>query len=82
MAVSWLLIVVSSFLRASSVSQAPATIQGQRIITETVQRHTESAQGNGEDVPSTTAWRLEAASLAFRSTSSSFFFRSGASLCA
>jgi hypothetical protein len=78
MAISWLLIVVSSFLRASSVSRAPAAIQGRRIMTKTLQKHTESAQGNDGDIPSTTAWRSEVASLAFRSVSSSFFFRSAA----
>jgi hypothetical protein len=64
MAVSWLLIAASSFLRASSVSRAPAAIQGQEIMTKTLQKHMESAQGNNEDLPSTTAWRLEVASLA------------------
>jgi hypothetical protein len=78
MAVNWLLIVVSSFLRASSVSRAPAAIQGRRIMTKTLQKHTESAQGNDEDIPSTMAWRSEAASLAFRLASSSLFFKSAA----
>jgi hypothetical protein len=74
-AFSWLLIAVSSFLRASSVSRAPAAIQGQKIRTKTIQKHTKPAQRNDEVLPSTTAWRSEAASLAFCSMSSSFFFR-------
>jgi hypothetical protein len=82
MAVTWLLTADSSFLRVSSVSRAPAAIQGRSIRIKTLQKHKESTQGKDEDLPSTMAWRSEAASLAFCSVSSSFFFRSTASFYA
>jgi hypothetical protein len=78
MVVTWPLTMDNSFLRASSVSRVPAMIQGRSIRT----RNTETAQGNNEDLPSTTAWRSAAASLAFCSASFSFFFRSVASFYA
>jgi hypothetical protein len=61
---------------SSAYNDSGSTIQDQDLV-----KHADSAQGNDEDLPSTSAWRSEAASLEFRSVSSNFF-SSTTSFCA